>query len=59
MAKPKLTYATPLLPLQWVNIIGEGKLKYEKPDDHDPKHYQYQASVLFPDEASMLSLIHI
>jgi hypothetical protein len=50
---PKLTYKTPLLPLQWVVISGQGRLKYKKEDNGDPENYQYQATAVFPDEASM------
>lgn len=41
---PKLTYATPLAPLQWANIKGQGKLKYDpegKLDKNDPTNYIY------------------
>ena len=26
---PKMTYATPLAPLQWATLFGQGKLKYD------------------------------
>jgi hypothetical protein len=58
VAKAKMTYSTPIhegrgLPLAWVNITGQGKLRFEKPDDGKAVNYQYQASVIFPDEATV------
>ncbi len=53
MAQVKMTFKTPLLPLAWVNITGQGKLKMNAEDDGDPKNYNYTASVIYPDEASM------
>ncbi len=53
MANPKLTYKTPLLPLSWVNVRGQGKLKMEKEDNGDPENYNYTATIIFPDEAAM------
>jgi len=52
--KAKLTFKTPLLPLSWVNIAGQGKLKMNKdPESTDPADYNYTATVTYPDEASM------
>ena len=48
-----MTYRTPLLDLQWVVVSGQGKVKFQKEDNKDPKNYEYQATVVFPDEASM------
>jgi len=45
MAKPKLTFKTPLAPLSWVTTRGTGKLKKDKPDDKDPINYNYTATV--------------
>ncbi len=53
MAQVKLTFKTPLLPLEWVNISGQGKLKMNKDDDGTPSNYNYTATVIYPDEASM------
>lgn len=53
MAKVKQTYKTPLLPLSWVTVRGEGKLK-KKNKPEDPDQHNYLATVTFPDEPSML-----
>jgi len=53
MAQAKLTFKTPLLPLSWVNIAGQGKLKMNKDDNGDPANYNYTATVTYPDETSM------
>ncbi len=53
MAKVKQTFKTPLLPLSWVSITGKGKLKMNRQDDDTPENYNYTASVIYPDEASM------
>ena len=54
MANAKLTFKTPLLPLSWVNITGQGKLKMNKdPNSTDPKDYNYTATVTYPDEEAM------
>jgi len=54
MAQAKLSFKTPLLPLSWVNIDGQGKLKMNKdPNSTDPKDYNYTATVTYPDEDSM------
>jgi len=55
MAQAKQEFKTPLLPLSWVNITGTGKLKMNKEDNQDPANYNYTASVIYPDEASMKS----
>jgi len=53
MAQIKLSFKTPLLPLAWVSISGTGKLKMNKEDNQDPSNYNYTATVIYPDEASM------
>ena len=53
MANAKLTFKTPLLPLSWVQITGQGKLKMNKEDNGDPANYNYTATVTYPDKASM------
>ena len=54
MANAKFTFKTPLLPLAWVSITGSGKLKMNKDSNsEDPKDYNYTATVIYPDEASM------
>ncbi len=53
MAQAKMSFKTPLLPLSWVNIKGQGKLKMNKDDNGDPANYNYTATVIYPDEASM------
>ena len=53
MAQVKKTFKTPLLPLTWVNITGQGKLKMNKDDNGEPENYNYTATVIYPDEASM------
>ncbi len=53
MAQVKLTFKTPLLPLSWVNISGQGKLKMNADDDGTPSNYNYTATVIYPDEKSM------
>jgi len=58
MAQAKLAVKTPLAPLQWVTISGQGKLRFEKPDDKDPVNYQYCASaVLNKEQADALNVI--
>lgn len=53
MAQVKMTFKTPLLPLSWVNIAGQGKLKMNAEDDGKPENYNYTATVTYPDEATM------
>lgn len=53
MAKAKLSFKTPLLPLSWVNVRGTGKLKKDATDDKTPENYNYTATVTYPDEATM------
>ena len=54
MAKAiKLNFKTPLLPLSWVNITGQGKLKMNKEDNGDSANYNYTATVTYPTEESM------
>lgn len=53
MAQVKLTFKTPLLPLSWVNITGQGKLKMNADDNGEPANYVYTATVTYPDEATM------
>ena len=53
MANAKLNFKTPLLPLSWVNIAGQGKLKMNKKDNGDPANYNYVATAIYPDEAAM------
>ena len=45
MAKIKLTGKTPLLPLSWVSVRGDGKLKKDAEDNHESQNYIYCASV--------------
>jgi hypothetical protein len=48
MANAKLTFKTPLAPLMWVNVSGQGKKKYDPTnqlDDTDPSNFQYTATV--------------
>ena len=54
MAQIKLQFKTPLLPLSWVNISGQGKLKMNADDDGKPSNYNYTATVIYPDEKTML-----
>ncbi len=53
MAQIKLQFKTPLLPLSWVSITGQGKLKMNAEDNGDPSNYSYTATVTYPDEKSM------
>jgi len=53
MAQVKFQFKTPLLPLSWVNIAGQGKLKMNKEDNGEPSNYNYTATVIYPDEAAM------
>jgi len=54
MATPKLSFKTPLLPINWVNIEGQGKLKRNKDSKStDSKDYNYTATVTYPDKAAM------
>ncbi len=54
MAQAKLNFKTPLLPLEWISITGQGKLKMNKDaSSEDPKDYSYTATVVYPDEESM------
>ncbi len=53
MANVKLTFKTPLLPLSWVSITGDGKLKMNRDGSNGPSDYNYTATVIYPDEASM------
>ena len=52
-AQVKLTFKTPILPLAWVNISGQGKLKMNAEDNGDPANYNYTATAVYPDEAAM------
>ena len=54
MAQVKITFKTPLLPLSWVNIAGQGKLKMNADDNGEPSNYNYTATVTYPDEKAML-----
>lgn len=54
MAKAKLAFKTPLLPLSWVNVRGVGKLKKDKEDNQSAENYNYTATVTFQTEAEML-----
>ncbi len=45
MAKPKLTGKTKLLPLSWVSVRGDGKLKKDAEDNHEASNYNYTATV--------------
>lgn len=40
----KLTFKTPLIPIRWVSVRGDGKLKKDKPDDKNPENYNYTAT---------------
>jgi len=53
MAAIKFQFKTPLLPLSWVQITGQGKLKMNADDNGEPKNYSYTATVTYPDEAAM------
>ncbi len=54
MAQAKMSFKTPLLPLSWVSITGKGKAKKGKDQtSDDPKDFNYTATVIYPDEASM------
>ena len=54
MAKTvKMSYKTPLLPLSWVTITGDGKLKMNKDGSGGSSDYNYTVTVTFPDEVSM------
>lgn len=54
MAQVKMTFKTPELPLSWVNIQGQGKLKMNAEDNGEAKNYNYTATVTYPDEKAML-----
>jgi hypothetical protein len=46
MSKVKLTgQKTPLLPLSWVSVRGDGKLKKDAEDNKEPQNYIYCATV--------------
>ena len=53
MAQAKLVFKTPLLPLSWVSITGDGKLKMNKDGSGGPSDYNYTATVIYPDEEAM------
>ena len=54
MAQVKLNFKTPLLPLEWVSITGNGKVKMNKdPNSENPKDFNFTASVVYPDEETM------
>ncbi len=53
MAQAKMSFKTPLLPLSWVSITGDGKLKMNKDGSGGSSDYNYTATVIYPDEASM------
>lgn len=45
MSKAKQTFKTPLLPLFYVSVRGQGKLKMDAEDNGLPENYQYCATV--------------
>jgi len=50
---PKMTYATPLAPLQWATLFGQGKLKYDpenKLDKDDGTNYIYTIQCVLTQE---------
>jgi len=55
MAAPKLTIKTPLAPLNWVNVRGQGKLKMKAEDNGKVENYQYVAQAVLT-EAQAKSL---
>jgi len=53
MAKTKLTFKTPLAELRYVNIVGQGKLRFDptnKFDKNKAEAYEYTASVILSKE---------
>ena len=50
MAKAKMTFKTPLLPLSWVSVRGHGKLKKDQEDNQLPENYNYTATVTLTKE---------
>ncbi len=58
MANAKQTIKTPLAPLMWVNVRGQGKLKMNADDNGDPSNYQYIAqAILTTEQAQSLNKI--
>ena len=56
MAAPKQSIKTPLSPLMWVNVRGQGKLKMNADDNGEPENYQYVAqAILTPEQAEKLN----
>jgi len=56
MAAPKQTFKTPLVPLEWVNVRGQGKLRMNADDNGDPNNYQYVATgILTKEQADVLN----
>ncbi len=57
MANAKLTFKTPLSPLSWVNVRGQGKLKMNADDNGEPSNYQYVAmATLTKEQADKLQV---
>jgi len=50
MAAVKQTIKTPLVPLQWVEVRGRGKLGMNKEDNGDPANYSYVAQAVLTKE---------
>lgn len=51
MAKQaKQTFKTPLAPLMWVNVRGQGKLRMNADDNGDPANYQYVAQAVLTEK---------
>ena len=53
MAQPKLTFKTPLAPLNYAHISGQGKLRYDpenKLDKNDPTSYNFTITGLLTQE---------
>jgi len=57
MANAKLTIKTPLTPLMWVNVRGQGKLKMNAEDNGEASNYQYVAqAILTKEQAEVLNV---
>jgi hypothetical protein len=50
MANAKQSFKTPLSPLSWVVVRGQGKLKMNKEDNGDPANYNYTATATLTEE---------
>ena len=59
MAKIKLTFKTPLAELRYVNVVGQGKLRFDptnKFDKNTAEAYEYTASVMLSKEQADVAI---